>query len=65
MRGSGGPCIGATSFLPGGGAKIRQYPKDRGLGRMKRAEVQMAKAVGDRVQGKACSLSLGKKFFEF
>ena len=31
----------------------------------KRAEAQRADAAGDRVQGKGCPLSLGKKIFEF
>ena len=32
---------------------------------LKRDEARRAEAAGDRVQGKGCPLSLGKKIFEF
>ena len=41
---------GATSFLPGGGAKMRRAPTSQGLGREKRAEARRADAAGDRVR---------------
>ena len=48
---------GATSFLPGEGLKCAEPEEPRFRGEETRR--------GDRIQGKGCPLSLGKKNFEF
>ena len=48
-----------------GGLKFAEARRAEAWDGAERGEARRAEAAGDRVQGKGCPLSLGKKIFEF